>query len=310
MQIKQIKIPLFTDISGNEININGVEIGNGKPSIYVQGGTHGGEVTFYILKELYRLLRESYNQGTVVIVPISNPVSWNQRVYNYTVGKFDMQTGKDWNRNFPGSQKKGLLELRANKLFDFAKNFDLVIDLHTSRKSIPFGIFNNDSIDKELIKNVGLKYNYLISSKKDTSMMSALSNIGVSAFEMECGSHDSYEIENIQEVLNSISNLLSKYKIINRSKQISITNKGKYIFDAWSTYYSPLSGFIEYNSKPGDTVGKGQEVCKIWRSDKLFSCTKIKAKTDIILMKKFQSNILWKGDQIVQGIDKSILQSI
>jgi predicted deacylase len=307
MQSKQIQIPLFTDISGNEIKINGLEIGRGNPKIYIQGGTHGGEVTFYILKELYKLLQSTYKQGTVVLIPISNPISWNQRMYNYTVGKFDMQSGKDWSRNFPGSRNKSLLELRANKLFNFAKDYDVVIDLHTSRKSIPFGIFNGDNINKQLIKCVGLKYNYLISSTGDTSMMSALSDIGISAFEIECGSHDSYEVKYIQKVFDAIKNVLSSYQIIDCSRQANTTNKETVIFNAWSTCYSPCSGFVEYECSLGDTIKEGQDICKIWKSENLFSYAEVKAKTDIIIMKKLQSNILWKGDQIIQGIDRSIL---
>ena len=129
---------------GTELSILNYEIDSEKAGkhIYIQSGIHGGEITQWILHELFSFLKANLQQGKVTLVPCANPVSWTQRVYYSTNGKFDFYMGKDWNRNFPGNADGSMGERIAGILFGNAKKADFALDLHTSRESIPFGIYS------------------------------------------------------------------------------------------------------------------------------------------------------------------------
>ena len=63
-------------IGGGDLSVVGYRFGSGSPTTYIQGGTHGGEITYPIFRKLYERLSEAGLKGTVTLVPISNPISW------------------------------------------------------------------------------------------------------------------------------------------------------------------------------------------------------------------------------------------
>ena len=136
--MKKKKLALYKAVYGDEVSVLVYTFGKGKNTLYIQGGVHGGEVTFFILHELVNYLKsiEEKLDGTVTVVPICNPVSWSQRVYYYTAGKFDLYKGKDWNRSYPGSETT-LSSRMSKKIFEIASKHECVIDLHTARNSKP-----------------------------------------------------------------------------------------------------------------------------------------------------------------------------
>src|SRR3972149_10364805 len=123
--MKKTKLHLYTDISGNEIGVNQYHYGSGKKSLYIQGGVHGGELTYFIFVELDRWLRQNEDKlkKTVTLTPLVNPTAWNQRVYYYTVGKFDLYKGRDWNRSYPGKDTT-LSARNSAKVFEYMKNYE------------------------------------------------------------------------------------------------------------------------------------------------------------------------------------------
>ncbi|MCA9383257.1 succinylglutamate desuccinylase/aspartoacylase family protein, partial [Candidatus Dojkabacteria bacterium] len=110
-------ISIGTDPGGNPITINAYEYSNGVsgPTLYLQGGVHGGEVTLWVLKQLVTKLQNYKIKGNIVIIPIANPVAWGQRTYFSTNGKFDFYMGKDWNRSYPGNMD-GTLSQRISSV--------------------------------------------------------------------------------------------------------------------------------------------------------------------------------------------------
>ncbi len=42
--LKIVRLPLATDMAGNDLGIQGYVFGSGRPKGYMQGGHHGGEV--------------------------------------------------------------------------------------------------------------------------------------------------------------------------------------------------------------------------------------------------------------------------
>jgi len=231
-------------------------------------------------------------------------------MYFYTAGKFSFQTGEDWNRGFPGDEGS-LAERRAKRLFNLTENYDYCFDLHTSRKSIPFAIVNKETYDKSLTKALGMRFTYLLSYTKDSSMMSALTkNTSSCAFEIECGSHDTYDSVNISEVGKNIVNLLTYLGVTEKTGDYKTKPGVQYIFESFYKYYSQTTGILSPCVSPGAKIGKGKTLFEIFPSNNIFKSKRTRAKSEEIVIKVIPTNIVWEGDEVIQTITKEGLKKI
>ncbi len=152
-------------------------VGSGEgPSVYIQAGLHGNEhpgimVTARLIKKIETMLDKHKLNGTITIVPLCNPIAFSQTVQGEIVGRFDVATGKNFNRYFPDLSRKvvekcnstvrGDIDARAirsvlrsilkdepkavdksasdrmkSQLFQLALEHDVVIDLHADNCSL------------------------------------------------------------------------------------------------------------------------------------------------------------------------------
>ncbi len=302
-----MKIKVGTDISGSDIEIVYHKISHGNPGrkIYIQGGMHGGEVTIWIFERLFKILTENEFGGEVVLVPIANPISWRQRVYFSTNGKFDLYQGKDWNRNFPGKQDGSVGERIAYHLMKFANECDLVIDLHTARKSLPFNIFFREE-DLHYNDFIGLEFNELKNMHNESSRGYA-GTLSINAikqnrdsFAIECGSHDSFEKENVETVTSGLINL-----IYNREQK----RKQAFLYDSLKTYRAQDGGFILLQKQLNEKYKKGDVLYKMINPANLRAVDVI-AEEDGIVYKVSPTHIYYPGDEVVQVIEASKIKEM
>lgn len=296
------KVNLYTDISGNKIGFLTYEYGTGQPGLYIQGGVHGGETTYFIFQELHTYLKENekHLQKKVMLAPMVNPAAWNQRIYYYTVGKFDLYKGADWNRSYPGAINT--LSARNSKiLFDLARQYEVSIDLHTARVSKPYTIFNNKEV-RHFIEAIGLPYNQISENDKyNGTFHEALSAVNKASFTIESGSHDSYSQENIKNVCDGIKRILQKLQIIQENNVNSVTNKVNLFRDV-DTIYSALSGFVQYFIYPQEVFQQNDILCRIFPSDSLKKNIDIRADYDGVMFELPKTHIIWTGDELFRLI--------
>lgn len=74
--------------------------------IYLQAGLHADELPgMLVLHYLKRLLSQAERRGEIqseiIIVPIANPVGMAQVLLNSGIGRFDLVSGRNFNRDFP-----------------------------------------------------------------------------------------------------------------------------------------------------------------------------------------------------------------
>jgi predicted deacylase len=322
-QISTFSLPLGEHVSGTPLEIKGYTLTSNTPgpTFYIQSGIHGGEITYWIVERIFEYLKNHDFCGKVVIVPLANPMAWMQRVYFATVGKFDLYGGIDWNRNFPGKEDGSLGERMASALFGLAKNSDFVLDLHTSRHSVPFNILSAPE-DLKLAKSMGLKYNFLMNLNDDSSLSKYKSSLNGQLYEakipnltVECGSHDSYQKENVEEVTNGILSLLFSQGILKEAPQESLQNiknpqndqlnnqpKKQLYYTKLNTYFAPDGGFVEYCVDIGEEYKKDQVLYKLHKPSQIGVITESLAKEDGVLQKQAPTHIIWPGDEVVQTI--------
>jgi uncharacterized protein len=72
-----------------------------RPKAYLQAGLHADELPgMLVLRELAALLAGSQVTGEVVVVPVANPVGLGQQVQGYLRGRYEANTGANFNRGY------------------------------------------------------------------------------------------------------------------------------------------------------------------------------------------------------------------
>ena len=305
---KKEKIIIGQAPTGNELSIWKYTIDSEKKgkTIYIQSGIHGGEITQWILHNLWLYLQQNLRYGKVIIIPNANPVSWLQRTYFSTNGKFDLYMGKDWNRNFSGDENGSLGERIASILFEQARQADFVLDLHTSRLSLPFSIsFSTD--DKKYAEIFGLKFNQFINAETQSlyanTLNACLHKINIPSLCIESGSHDAYEAENIELVQEGIKRILNSFGL---TDDTSVKNAAEQqlFYNKTITYRAEKGGFIQLAKKLGEYVQKGEILYNYYDNNDLGNIQNIAAEHNGIVFKVSPTHIYWTGDEIVQLIEQ------
>ncbi|WP_418282689.1 succinylglutamate desuccinylase/aspartoacylase family protein [Halorubrum sp. DTA98] len=100
------------------------------PTVYVQAAQHGYEVNgTEVLRRLHDELRERVEAGRVVAVPIASPLTFDHS--SYTTPRAIEETHPNMNRVWPGDSDGTVHERIAARLWEYAGEADVIIDLHT-----------------------------------------------------------------------------------------------------------------------------------------------------------------------------------
>ena len=218
--------------------------------------------------------------------------------------------GKDWNRNFPGSPHGSLGERIAHTLFRQASACDVVIDLHTSRRSFPFGIVSKRR-NLGLTAVMGLSYTYLEKNTREVSscFTNTLETHGIPAVTLECGSHDTYNPDHTEECTTSILRLLKHFRCIH-GQNIPPKNVTPQYYTKVITYRALDGGYVRYNKTFGDTYQKGEVLFVLAHGNDIIRETSVSANEDGVVIKLSPTHIVWPGDEVMQTISLGNIRRI
>ena len=105
-------------------------VGGAGPTVYLQATQHGIELNGpATLRRLHEVLAPGRLAGTVVVVPVVNPLAFDHRSY-ITPAAYDAQH-PNLNRVWPGADDGSLQERMAAALWPLVATADVVVDLHT-----------------------------------------------------------------------------------------------------------------------------------------------------------------------------------
>lgn len=100
-------------------SINGQKKG---PKVHIQANVHGAEVQGnLVLVELLNFFQDYPLKGQMTLIPMANPLSLNNHQGGHTQGRFDGQSGENWNRQYIDVIKTCPHE-GPGSLVDFVKN--------------------------------------------------------------------------------------------------------------------------------------------------------------------------------------------
>ncbi len=99
-------------------------------TVYIQAAQHGREVNgVETVRRLHDRLIDAEISGTVVVVPIANPITFDRVSYT-SPAELD-SVNPNMNRVWPGNERGTIHEQMAAKLWERARQADAIIDLHT-----------------------------------------------------------------------------------------------------------------------------------------------------------------------------------
>ncbi|MGK7947070.1 MAG: succinylglutamate desuccinylase/aspartoacylase family protein [Microcystaceae cyanobacterium] len=98
--------------SGDQLKLQSYHFQGKNPQkkAYIQANLHGSEIVgnavIYHLIDFLDQLEQEKLQGEIVLVPVCNPISVNQRSHFFSSGRYNPYDGKDWNRIFWDYEKE------------------------------------------------------------------------------------------------------------------------------------------------------------------------------------------------------------
>lgn len=302
-------------VAGNPIDIfkYTLRADTSGPKVYVQSGIHGGEITYWIIHRLFNTLKTALKAGEVTIIPFANPLSWEQTSYFYTHGKFDLYDGKDFNRHFPGKSDGSMPQRIAHCLHTEALKHELVIDLHTSRDSLPFVIFNKMDYAPH-VREIGLAFNYYYPDEDpsfDGSLDCAMDAAGIDNVVIECGGHDEYDEDKINRVYSGILRALARLGMVDMASVTDIIapDTPQY-FETSCKIHAQHSGFIRYDVATGMPFKKGDRLFTLFDTSELGIERVQTAPEDGIIFKRAPTHIYKVGDETLHYIPASALKPL
>ena len=96
-------IPTRTNVDGSILELQSYHVAGTHaqtaPSVYIQTSVHGAETQGYaVILLLLEALMKTPPKGNVTLVPYANPYGMNLKIGEVTFGRFDPNTGDNWNR--------------------------------------------------------------------------------------------------------------------------------------------------------------------------------------------------------------------
>ncbi|WP_250526760.1 M14 family metallopeptidase [Caballeronia sp. GAWG2-1] len=97
------------------------------PKVYIQASLHADElpgmvVAWYLKRHFAELEAAGRLNARIVLVPVANPAGLNQHWFGTQMGRFDMQSGQDFNRRFPALGPRLVDRLKQHLTGDEAHN--------------------------------------------------------------------------------------------------------------------------------------------------------------------------------------------
>lgn len=125
--------PLLSPSLGHQKTLVSFSFGSpsARPKVYLQASLHAEElpgmlVAHHLRSALERAEREGHLRGHVVLVPAANPIGLAQRLDHKAMGRFEFDTGQNFNRHYPDLASAVFESVRERLGPDAATNVALV----------------------------------------------------------------------------------------------------------------------------------------------------------------------------------------
>ena len=296
------------------------------PKIYLQANLHGPEVfgTALLILFVEKLKKEKDIKGSVVIVPVANPMGVNSTAHNSIVGRWNSISGKNWNRMFSSDiewkdhkeEKEYFNEQLAKhnlsveeklaatlRLISAGANY--VVDIHTTGSDNCPHLFTREDFSKDF-ELLGAKI-HLLSSKEvfdntfeESHVYPFRNMLSSSDIPRSCTwevHHDGTIDKNIlEERMKQLQNWLAGVWSKSTKEVFEPKPKPKK-FSSFENLKAPVAGYYVWTKKVGENVAKCEEYAKVYLPHTA-SCASVKAEFSFTLISTYGIGAIAEGEQI------------
>lgn len=128
-----IDVPLTAAVPGNDRSVRFVRYGSPdvRPKVYIQAALHADEapgllVAHHLIEQLDAADARGEIRGQIVISPFANPLGLAQFVNGDHLGRFDLTSGRNFNRGWPDLAPDLISRLEHRLGSDHNTNLDLI----------------------------------------------------------------------------------------------------------------------------------------------------------------------------------------
>lgn len=263
--VHSIRLLAQQQIDGSYVELPAAIIkGNNSRVTTIISGQHGNEWNgAYICQLVYENLEPSQLNGTLVLLPIANPVAFRQGTRVAYPDGIDMN--RVWGLSRRRKSTEHLTELIFNKII---LKSDYVFDLHTGGPGeyLPcVGVADDKWL--ELAKSLNLKYIFksedkstLVSAKSNVSMVFACKEKNIPVMLCEIGYGSSIDKRLCGQFFDGIRNFLISTNTLSGK---FAKNENFRLLSKKITVSSPLSGYFESDLELGAYINSQESIGRV-----------------------------------------------
>lgn len=260
--VHSIRLLAQQQIDGSYIELPAAILkGNSGHVTTIISGQHGNEWNgAYICQLVYENLEPSQLNGTIVLLPIANPVAFQQGTRVAYPDGIDMN--RVWGLSRRRKSTEHLTELIFNKII---LKSDYVLDLHTGGPGeyLPcVGVADDKWLD--LAGSLNLKYIFksedkstLVSAKSNVSMVFACKEKNIPVMLCEIGHGSSIDKHLCAQFFDGIRNFLVSTNTLSGS---FTKNENFRLLSKKVTLSSPSAGYYESELELGASINSGESI--------------------------------------------------
>lgn len=301
-----MKHQIQTTVTGDSISLTSFTFSNGSgPKVYLQGNLHGPEIfgTALLVKLIQYLSKNPIISGTLTIVPQANPFGVQSQMYGMIYGRWNTQTGNNWNRIFSKPEGDSMEAILARALIFLAKDHDIVLDIHTSgAETVPYIFTSKEASD--VFSELGGLYHILYDESDyygafDETMWK-LGKEGekkVLAATWEASSHIALNEKDLDARFEDLLHFLSSLGIVSKQKKTSLYEPKLVSMKQAQYLFSPYAGYVTWVKSVGEIVQTGEVYANVYESwSGEIKC--LRAKIPMVILSKGTLQAVSGGQEI------------
>lgn len=252
LMVRQLRDGSFLTVPAAVIS-NGHD-GRDGPRLVLVAGQHGNEWNGpWILHRLTHRLNPEQVHGTIVILPIANPLAFNEGRRVSLVDSIDL------NRTYGGRRPRKPTEYLGAILWDsFFSRADYLIDLHSGGPGeyLPFASAVNGK-ELALARALNLRYIHTPQRTKSGFLVDTCQLSDIRAILIEVGGGRSLDVQYHRAVLDGLSNFM---RAVGMLEGEAIPGPEPYVFERKDIVSSPCAGFFRPAVELGQRIEAGERL--------------------------------------------------
>lgn len=278
-------------------------VGGPGPRVHLQAGQHGIELNGPVtLRRLHETLVDAEIAGTIVAVPVSNPIAFDHRSYLTPAG-FDARN-PNLNRVWPGDPDGTFQQRLVADLWELVTESNVLLDLHTGApemlEHVRFEAGDSDAaaLAEAFGTRVLVADSAAAAGVESGKLRAAAAAAGITALTVELANSRTVDRAATAAGLEGITNCLRALDVLPAAP--SAPSAQTTLSDGASDTVADCAGLFEPQADVGvgDEVAAGDDLGAIYRPDTFERRATVTAADDGVLYSLTREAVVMAGERL------------